>query len=142
VCAGFWAFDSRRNERGGLSCSLRQDVLEIRRELAKLGYLLKQLYREGRDGLIFCASYELAGSSEDVEQVVAYVRVSMYQQSGDHSLVTQLTQMLSLAEECDQLASHVYVEAGVSGADSGRSAFQAIRNGIYGCQGLHRQAGR
>jgi DNA invertase Pin-like site-specific DNA recombinase len=115
-----------------LEREIRQDVLEIRQQLTQLGYLLRHIYQEGRDGLIFCALYERAAAASGA-CVSAYVRVSMYQQSTGHSLVTQLLQMLALAEARGQIITRVYVEAGVSGADSRRPAFQALmRDAVRG----------
>ena len=122
-----------------LEREIRQDVIEIRQELERLGYRLKQVYKESREGLIFCAAYELAAGSS-LDHVIAYVRVSMYQQSGGHSLVTQMLQMMTLAEERDQVIAHVYVEAGVSGADSGRPAFQAMLREVTRSEGNARYA--
>ena len=116
-----------------LETEVRQDVIEIRQELPKLGYRLKKIYKEGRNGLIFCALYELPGGGEEAERAIAYPRVSMYQQSGNHSLATQVRQILTVAEERDEVITRVYVEAGVSGADSRRPAFQAMmRDATHG----------
>ena len=109
-----------------LEDEIRQDVIEIRRELPKMGYRLKKVYREKRGGLIFCALYELNSSVGDVKRVIGYPRVSMYQQSGNHSLMTQVKQMLALAAERGQTITRFYVEAGLSGGDSRRPAFQAM----------------
>ena len=36
---------------------IRQHIIEIRRVLPELGYQLATTYKEGRNGLIFCAAY-------------------------------------------------------------------------------------
>jgi len=113
---------------------IRQDVIEIRRELPRLGYRLKKVYKEARDGLIFCAVYERTGAVRPTEEAaLGYLRVSMSQQSDNHSLVTQARQMLALAQERGQGISHFYIEAGITGADSRRPAFRAMmRHALLG----------
>ncbi|MEA3339027.1 MAG: recombinase family protein [Chloroflexota bacterium] len=117
-------------ETDQLEDEIRRDVIEIRRELPKLGYRLKKVYRKKRGGLIFCALYELGDDAGNSERLAGYPRVSMSQQSGNHSLMTQVKQMLALAEERGQTIARFYVEAGVSGADSRRPAFQAMMRDV------------
>jgi DNA invertase Pin-like site-specific DNA recombinase len=105
---------------------IRRDVIEIRQVLPELGYRLERIYKEARNGLIFCAAYELPGVSSDRAQAIGYLRVSMYMQSDGYSLATQARQIIALATERGQVVSRIYVDAGISGADSKRPAFQAM----------------
>jgi DNA invertase Pin-like site-specific DNA recombinase len=112
---------------------IRQGVIEIRQVLPALGYHLKKIYKEGQNGLLFCAQYELTGDSTSAQESLGYLRVSVSRQSGNHSLVTQVRQMLPLAQERDQVIIRFYVEAGMSGADNRRPAFQAMmRDAVRG----------
>ncbi len=105
---------------------IRQDVIEIRRVLSDLGYRSTKLFKQARNGLLFCAAYALSEVSPDQEQVVGYLRVSMYMQSDGHSLATQARKIIAMAQERNQVVSCFYLDAGVSGADSKRPAFQAM----------------
>lgn len=123
------------NQTNQLEGAIRQDVLEIRLVLPELGYQLVNVYREAKKGLVFCALYKLSGNCAKTQQSLGYPRVSVSQQSGNHSLVTQVRQMLALAEERRQVIVRFYVEAGMSGADSRRPAFQAMmREAVHGTE--------
>jgi DNA invertase Pin-like site-specific DNA recombinase len=112
---------------------IRQDVIEIRRALPELDYRLSKVYKQARNGLLFCAVYELPGISPDQRQVIGYLRVSMYAQSDGHSLATQARQIIAMAQERGQVVSCFYLDAGISGADNKRPAFQAMmRRAIQG----------
>ncbi len=105
---------------------IRQDVIEIRRTLPELGYRPVKVYKQARNGLLFCAVYESPGPNAGQKQVIGYLRVSMYAQSDGHSLATQARQIIAMAQERGQIVSCFYLDAGVSGADNKRPAFQAM----------------
>ena len=106
---------------------IRQDVIEIRRELPRLDYRLKKVYKEARDGLIFCAIYERIGVVSPTEEaVLGYLRVLMSQQSDNHSLVTQVRQMLALAQERGQRISHFCIEVGLASAEHKRRLARGV----------------
>ncbi len=109
-----------------LNNEIRQDVIEIRRVLPELGYRVTKVYKEARNGLIFSAAYTLSNVGSTLAQVIGYLRVSMYAQSDGHSLATQARKIATLAAERSQVVSCFYVDAGLSGADSKRPAFQAM----------------
>lgn len=112
---------------------IRRVVIEVRQVLPELGYRPAKVYKEARNGLIFSAVYELAGVSHDLARVIGYLRVSMYMQSDGHSLATQARQIIALAAERGRVVSCFYIDAGISGADSKRLAFQAMmRRAIHG----------
>lgn len=114
---------------------VQQFIIEIREDLPKRGYTPGTIYKEARQGKIFCASYELANIDPAAAQAIAYLRVSTDLQSDNHSLVTQAMRTLKLARERDFTIARFYIDAGFSGADSRRPAFNAAMRaaprGIY-----------
>ena len=123
------------NKAQQLDEEIRQYIIEIRKKLPELGYVLKGVYKEARRGMIFCAVYEQDGGHHAGVPGLAYLRVSRDLQSDNHSLVTQAMQILALAREHSITIARFYVDAGITGADSKRPAFQAAMraatNGKY-----------
>jgi hypothetical protein len=135
------------NKTQQLDEEIRQYIIEIRKKLPELGYVLKTVYKEARRGMIFCAAYELPSVNPAAALGLAYLRVpaavlglaylrvSKDLQSDNNSLVTQVLQILALARERDITITRFYVDAGITGADSRRPAFQgamrAAPNGKY-----------
>lgn len=123
------------NKTQQLDEEIRQYIIEIRKKLPELGYVLKTVYKEARRGMIFCAAYELPSVNPAAVLGLAYLRVSKDLQSDNNSLVTQVLQILALARERDITITRFYVDAGITGADSRRPAFQgamrAAPNGKY-----------
>lgn len=104
---------------------IRQSIIEIREKLPELGYSLGTVYKEAREGKIFCAFYELPSTDCLASLAIAYLRVSSELQSDNNSLVTQATHILKLARERDITIARFYLDAGRTGADSKRPAFNA-----------------
>lgn len=102
---------------------IRQDVIEIRRALPRLGYREATVFKEGRGGLLYCALWERVGEPDDRPQAIGYGRVSTILQSDNHSLLTQIRQQLDLAEERGHFIHAIYLDAGFTGRDDRRPAF-------------------
>ncbi|MBN1955842.1 MAG: recombinase family protein [Anaerolineae bacterium] len=109
-----------------LEGQIHQDIIEVRRVLPQLGYRLVSVYKEARQGRVFCARYEIADVDSVETQALGYLRVSRDMQSNNHSLVTQVMQMMELAGEHQRTMGCICIDAGLTGADSKRPAFQAL----------------
>lgn len=112
-----------------LDDEIRQDVIEIRRVLAELGYREKSIFKEGRGGLIYCALWESPANDDApaaLSLAASYLRVSSNIQSNNHSLVTQLCQQHQVAAERGHALRWVFVDAGITGRDDQRPAFSRM----------------
>ena len=105
---------------------IRRDVIEIRRYLPRWGYREVAVFKEGRNGLIYCALWELVEVPSGAIPAIASGRVSTNLQSNNHSLVTQIRQQLELAAELGHVIRYVYIDAGYTGRDDRRPAFSRM----------------
>ncbi len=118
---------------GQVEDDIRKDVIEIRRYLPRCGYREVAVFKEGRNGLIYCALWELVELPPDPVLAIAYGRVSTDLQSDNHSLATQVRQQLELAAERGHTIRYIYVDAGYTGRDDRRPAFsRMMRRSVQG----------
>lgn len=105
---------------------IRQDVIEIRQYLPRWGYREAAIFKEGRNGLIYCALWVLVEVPPEAILAIASGRVSTDLQSNNHSLVTQIRQQIELATELGHVIRYVYIDAGYTGRDDRRPAFSRM----------------
>lgn len=112
---------------------IRQHVIEVRQYLAACGYREAVVYKEARNGLVYCALWDLAEAPPDGSLSIGYGRVSQEVQSKGHSLSTQVRHELELAAQRGHVLRSIYVDAGVTGRDDRRPAFsRMMRRAVQG----------
>jgi DNA invertase Pin-like site-specific DNA recombinase len=113
--------------------SIRHEVLEIQTYLAACGYREVAVLKEGRNGLLYCAVWELKEPPSSGGSSLGYGRVSDDVQSLGHSLVTQIRHQLELAAARGEVLQFIYIDAGTSGRDDRRPAFvKMMRRAVQG----------
>ncbi|MEJ2737578.1 MAG: recombinase family protein [Anaerolineae bacterium] len=110
-----------------LEAEIRQHVIEVRDYLAACGYREVAVFKESRNGLVYCALWELVDVPAHTSLALGYGRVSQDVQSKGHSLSTQVRHELDLAAQRGHLLRYIFVDAGVTGRDDRRPAFSRIR---------------
>mgnify|MGYP001150329044 FL=1 len=128
-----------------LEAEIRQHVIEVRDYLAACGYREVAVFKESRNGLVYCALWELVDVPAHTSLALGYGRVSQDVQSKGHSLSTQVRHELDLAAQRGHLLRCIYVDAGVTGRDDRRPAFsRMMRRAVQGdvaavyCYDIHR----
>ena len=112
---------------------IRQHVIEVRGYLAQCGYREVVVFKEARNGLVYCALWELVEVPAHTSLGLGYGRVSQEVQSKGHSLSTQVRHELELAAQRGHVLRSIYVDAGVTGRDDRRPAFsRMMRRAVQG----------
>ncbi|MEJ2737344.1 MAG: recombinase family protein, partial [Anaerolineae bacterium] len=116
-----------------LEAEIRQHVIEVRDYLATCGYREVVVFKESRNGLVYCALWELVDVPAHTSPALGYGRVSQDVQSKGHSLSTQVRHELDLATQRGHVLRYIYVDAGVTGRDDRRPAFsRMMRRAVQG----------
>jgi DNA invertase Pin-like site-specific DNA recombinase len=128
-----------------LEAEIRQHVIEVRDYLATCGYREVVVFKESRNGLVYCAMWEMVDVPAYASLALGYGRVSQDMQSKGHSLSTQVRHELDLAAQRGHVLRYIYVDAGVTGRDDRRPAFsRMMRRAVQGdvaavyCYDIHR----
>jgi DNA invertase Pin-like site-specific DNA recombinase len=112
---------------------IRKHVIDVRRYLVTCGYHEVVVFKEARNGLVYCALWELVDVPSDTNLAIGYGRVSQDAQSKGHSLSTQVRHELELATQRGHVLRYFYVDAGVTGRDDRRPAFsRMMRRAVQG----------
>jgi hypothetical protein len=112
---------------------IRQHVIEVRGYLATFGYREVTVFKEARNGLVYCALWELDDWPAHSNLAIGYGRVSQDAQSKGHSLSTQVRHELELAAQRGHVLRTIFVDAGVTGRDDRRPAFsRMMRRAVQG----------
>ena len=101
---------------------IRKHVIEVRDYLVACGCREVVVFKEARNGLVYCAQWELVDVPSDTNLAIGYGRVSQDVQSKGHSLSTQVRHELELATQRGHVLRHFYVDAGVTGRDRALSS--------------------
>lgn len=116
-----------------IEAEVRQTVIEVREYLADQGYREVSVFKEARNGLVYCALWELVDPLAHASHAIGYGRVSQDAQSKGHSLSTQVRHELELAAQRGHVLRHIFVDAGVTGRDDRRPAFsRMMRRAVQG----------
>jgi DNA invertase Pin-like site-specific DNA recombinase len=116
-----------------LEDEIRQHVIEVRGYLVTCGYREVVIYKEARNGLVYCALWELVEVPPHASLGIGYGRVSQEVQSKGHSLSTQVRHELELAAQRGHVLRYLYIDAGVTGRDDRRPAFsRMMRRAVQG----------
>ncbi len=128
-----------------LEAEIRQHVIEVRDYLAACGYCEVVIFKESRNGLVYCALWEMVDVPTHPSLALGYGRVSQDGQSKGHSLSTQVRHELDLAGQRGHVLRYIYIDAGVTGRDDRRPAFsRMMRRAVQGdvsavyCYDIHR----
>ncbi|MBN1815660.1 MAG: recombinase family protein [Anaerolineae bacterium] len=105
---------------------IRQNIIDVRIFLAQCGYREVTIFKEGRNGLIYCAVWEATNVPHGASVALGYGRVSKDFQSQGHSLSTQVRHQLELAAERGEPIRYFYIDAGITGRDDRRPAFSRM----------------
>jgi len=112
---------------------IRQHVIEVRDYLAACGYREVVVFKEARNGLVYCALWKLVNVPPHMSLAIGYGRVSQDVQSKGHSLSTQVRHEMELAAQRGHVLRSIYLDAGVTGRDDRRPAFsRMMRRAVRG----------